>query len=397
MDVSRPRVIRVTTDPYHLWNFMDGQARYLRDSGYDIQVVSAPGPLLEKFAAREQVPVHEVPMKREIDVASDIRSLTQLCRLFSQLRPDIVHGATPKAGLLTMLAGEWARVPIKIYHVAGLRWWTLRGLKRRIVMNSERTACGLSDLVLSVSPSVRQALVDHKLTTPDRIRVLAEGHENGIDVDNAFNPSLVGPAMRLRTREAFGAPRDAVIAGYFGRLVHDKGIEELTKAWLRLRDEIPRLHLLIVGENDDTDPVARETRCLLESDSRVHLAGWIEDVAPFYAAVDYCVLPSYREGFPTIPLEAGAMQRPTITTDAIGCVDAVRDGITGVRIPVGNADALTEAMRAYSLNTQLRETHGHAAREYVCAHYRREIVWEALRAEYQRLLEEKRLSPADAV
>lgn len=391
MSLRQPRVVRITTHPYHLWNFMEGQARFLRERGFDVHAVSAPGPLLDKFAAREQVPVHEVPMHRPIAPMADLKSLRHLSRLLSELQPDIIHTTTPKAGLLGMLAGEWCRAPVKIYQAAGLRWWTLSGATRKIVMTAQRTALSRADVVLCVSPSVRHAILDRRLARPERTKVLGWGHDNGIDVDGKFHPDRIGPALRGATRDTLGIPEDAVVLGFLGRLVRDKGIEELAEAWMQVRDELPSLHLLLVGEFEEDDPVTPQTRELLSNDPRVHFPGWVDDVVPMYAAMDVCVLPSHREGLPTIALEAGALQIPLITTDAIGCVDVVENGVTGTQICVGDAEALAETIREYSANPHLRRQHGVAAREYIHARFRHEVVWEAVYEEYTRLLAEKAL------
>lgn len=370
---------------------MDGQARFLRERGFDVHAISAPDPLLDKFARRENVPVHEVPMQRPITPMADVRSLHHLCRVLSELQPDIIHTATPKAGLLGMLAGEWCRAPVKIYHAAGLRWWTLRGATRSIVMTAQRTAFALADVVLCVSPSVRDAIIDRGLVRPERTKVLGCGHDNGIDVDGKFHPDRISPDLRKATRDRLEIPDDAVVFGFLGRLVRDKGIEELAEAWMRLRDELPALHLLLVGEFEDDDPVSPETRHLLNNDPRVHFPGWVDDVIPMYAAMDVCVLPSHREGLPTIALEAGALQIPLITTDAIGCVDAVQDGVTGMQIRVGDSAALADTIHQYCDDPDLRRQHGVAAREHIHSRFRHEVIWEAVYEEYVTLLGERGL------
>jgi len=330
-------------------------------------------------------------MERAIAPGADAKSLCRLCRVLDELQPDIVHTATPKAGLLGMLAGQWCRAPIKIYHAAGLRWWTLSGVSRGLVVNAQKTAFALADVVLCVSPSVREAIIDRGLARPGQAKVLAHGHDNGIDVEGRFHPDRIDPGMRAQMRRSLGIADDAIVLGFLGRLVRDKGIEELAEAWMTLRDEIPSLAILLVGDFDETDPVSQKTRAVLEGDPRVVFTGWTDDVIPMYAAMDVCVLPSHREGMPTIALEAGALEIPLITTDALGCVDVVEHAVTGLQIPVGDVEALTSAIREYACDPKLRGQHGSAAREFVSSRFHHELVWEALYEEYARLLRENEL------
>ncbi|MGC9316405.1 MAG: glycosyltransferase family 4 protein [Armatimonadota bacterium] len=388
---GQPLLIRVATDAYHFWNFMDGQGRFLRSRGWDVHVVAPPGEFLEKFAEREQVAVHEVEMFRSISPARDLHGLSALRRIFTDLQPLVVHSSTPKAGYLTMMAGWSTGVPVRIYHANGLRWWTLTGLQRLMVMQAEKVACRLADSVLCVSPSVRQAMIENGVCTAERARVLASGHGNGVDVEHRFNPERLEPGSRARVRQHLGVPENAVVAGFLGRIVRDKGIEEIVEAWSLLREEVTDLYLLLVGDFDETDPVSPDTRRVVEEDPRIKLTGWVDEVVPLYGAMDFCLAPSYREGLPTIALEAGAMGLPLVTTDALGCIDAVEDGVTGLQVPVGAVESLREAILTYVEDPDLRLRHGRAARERVCDQFRNEMVWNALHSEYLRLLREKGL------
>lgn len=384
--MERPCVVRLSTVPSFLWSFVDGQARFLRARGFDYHAVASPGPLLDRFAQREGVTVHAVEMVRRIAPLTDISGLARLTALFTHLQPHLVHGSTPKAGFLAMVAAQVAGVPVKLYHAPGLRWWTLRGLRRRLVMDSERLACGLAEAVLCAGPSVRAAMVDHGVCPADKAIVLAHGHTNGVDVDGRFNPQAMPEGTRTRVRATLGLPEDAPVAGFVGRLTADKGIEELAQAWPLVRERLPGARLLLVGAFEEFDPVSARARESLGADPTVVLSGWVEDAAPLYAAMDLCVIPTHREGFPTIALEAGAMGLPVVGTDAIGCVDAIVADETGVMVPVGDTAALAGAVRAYLIDADLRHRHGAAGRERVVRDFRREILWEAMLEQYRRLL-----------
>jgi len=368
---------------------MDGQGAYLKERGFDVHCISSPGELLDKFAQREGVPVYPVTMHRAISVGADAVAGIRLLGLFRRLRPDIVHGTTPKAAALALIASRILGVPVRIYHAAGLRWWTLTGARRRLTMLGEKIGCSMAHLVICASPSVREAMVAHGLCPAEKAVVLGSGHTNGVEVEHRFNPERFDADTLTRMRAQFGIPAGAVVAGFVGRLVRDKGIEELAAAWQLVRDQVPSLHLLLVGHFEKWDPVSQEARHLLETDPRVHLAGWLEDVIPAYAAMDMCVLPSHREGLPTVALEANAMRLPVIAADAIGSVDAVVDGVTGRLVPVDNAEALAAAIRRYADDPELRGRHGDAGRERVCREFSRPVIWEELVGHYIRLLKEK--------
>jgi glycosyltransferase involved in cell wall biosynthesis len=190
-------------------------------------------------------------------------------------------------------------------------------------------------------------------------------------------------------RNRHGIPQDAVVAGFVGRLVRDKGIVELADAWEKVSASIPNAWLLIAGPWEPRDPVPDSTRRKLEGSERVVLAGMQSDMAAFYAAMDLVVLPTYREGFPNVPLEAASMELPTIVSNVTGCVDAVVNGVTGTVVEVRDADSLAKAMTMYLSNESLRRAHGQAGRTRVLADFRPAKIWEALRAEYIRLLQSR--------
>lgn len=206
-----------------------------------------------------------------------------------------------------------------------------------------------------------------------------------------FNPDRLATTSRQDTRRRLGIPADAVVLGFLGRLVRDKGILELAEAWRRLREEWPAAHLLLVGPFEAQDPVPRELEASLREDPRVHLTGMDWNTPPLYASMDLLVLPTHREGFPNVPLEAAAMELPVVTTSIPGCVDAVADGETGTLVPASDATALTQAIRRYLRNASLRRQHGVAGRSRVLCAFRQEAIWEALHAEYERLLTERDL------
>jgi glycosyltransferase involved in cell wall biosynthesis len=381
------RLVHVTTVPETL-HFLTGQAEYMRGRGIEVTALSSPGERLTAFAEHEQVPVHAVELARRITPLKDLGAVWRIRRILRQVRPDIVHAHTPKGGLLGMIAAALERVPVRIYHLHGLPLMTATGLKRRLLEWTETVSCRLAHQVLCVSDSVRRVAISEGLCPPARIKVPMCGSINGVDANGRFNPAQQPEGTRAAVRARHAIPPGATVAGFVGRIVRDKGLVELATAWRVLREQYPELHLLMVGPFEPQDPVPPGVETLLRGDPRIHLAGVDWETPPLFTAMDFLVLPTYREGFPVVPLEAAAMGLPTVGTRVPGCIDAVVDGVTGTLVPPRDATALAEAMGAYLRDPELRRRHGRAARERVLRDFRHEAMWEALHSEYTRLLQE---------
>jgi glycosyltransferase involved in cell wall biosynthesis len=388
------RLVHVTTVPQTLL-FLEGQAAYLRERGFEVSAISSPGEELGWFGQAEGVECHAVPMERGISPARDVLALARLTALLVRLRPDIVDAHTPKGGLLGMAAAWLARVPVRIYHLHGLRFATAEGVRRRVLRATERIASSLATRVLSVSHSVARVAVAEGLADRSRVRVLLGGSINGVDAAGRFVPA--GEEGRRAARARLGIPPDARVIGFVGRLVREKGVVELEEAWRALRDALPDLRLLLVGPDEEQDPVPPPVAARLAADARVHRFGYERDTVPYYRAMDVVALPSWREGFPVVPLEAAAMALPVVATGVPGCLDAVVDGATGALVRPRDPRGLAAALRAYLEDAGLRERHGAAARERVLRDFDRTRIWRALHAEYVGLRAERSgASPAQS-
>ena len=392
MPIRRVRLVHMTTVPYALF-YVSGQVGYMKRRGFDVQALSSPGGLLSRFAEQEAVQVKAVTMERRITPLRDLLALFRVWRWFRQIRPTIVHAHTPKGGLLGMLAGWLAGVPVRIYHLHGLRFATASGWRRKLLVATERMACRLAHQVLCVSASVEALARDAGLCPPERIKVLLRGSCNGVDALERFNPARLPPTSRRDVRAGLGIPADALVLGFVGRVVWSKGIVELVKAWESLRSEFPRLHLVLVGPLEPEDPLPNEVEAVLRNDARIHLVGEDWNTPRLFAAMDVLVLPTYREGLPIVLLEAGAMGLPCIGTHVPGCVDVIEDGVTGLLVPPYDADALASAVRTYARDPEMRRRHGDLARQRVIRDFEQESIWRSLYQEYLRCLQSKDLSP----
>jgi glycosyltransferase involved in cell wall biosynthesis len=385
---DRPRLVTVVNSSIAV-RFLQGQLQFFQDRGFDVTVLCPERRQDEWEVERpEGVPIIEVPMERKIAPLRDLVSLWRLSRILRALRPAVTNVGTPKAGLLGGFAAWLNRVPCRFYTLHGLRFETTKGLKRRILVHAERLACRFAHRVVCVSQSVREKAIASGLTTYQRTAVFGAGSCNGVDASRfAATPEMKRRAGDLRCQ--LGIPAQVPVVLFVGRLTCDKGIPELMTAFLDLRRQFPELRLLLVGCFEDGDPLPAETRKSLETHSRVIFAGAVQETAPYYAIADVVILPSHREGLPTVILEAQAAGKPVIGARATGIVDVVVDGETGLLFPIGDARALAEAVAKLMSDKGLASRLGLAGQEQVKRDFRQEQIWQAFHREYLEVLQRK--------
>jgi glycosyltransferase involved in cell wall biosynthesis len=385
---NQPRLVIAVNSAIAL-GFVQGQLQHFQDKGLEVTVLCPERRKDEWEVVRPKgVSIIEVPMERKIALWRDLRSLLRLWRHMRRLRPTVTNVGTPKAGLLGGFAAWLNRVPCRFYTLHGLRFETTKGLKRRILVYAERLACRFAHRVVCVSHSVRERAIASGLASAERMVVLGSGSCNGVDASRfAPTPQIVRRAAQLRHQ--LGIPLRAPVVLFVGRLTCDKGIPELVQAFSQLVVRFPDLRLLLAGCFEDGDPLPSDTRRCLETHSHVILAGAVRDTAPYYAAADVLVLPSHREGLPTVVLEAQAARVPVVGASATGIVDVVADGQTGLLFPVGNVPALVEAIARLITDGALAIKLGLAGQEQVQSKYRQEHIWQALHREYLEVLQRK--------
>jgi glycosyltransferase involved in cell wall biosynthesis len=369
--------------------FVQGQLQYFQDKGLEVTVLCPKRRKDEwEVAGPKNVSIVEVPIERKIAPWRDLQSAWRLWRAIRELRPTITNVGTPKAGLLAGLAAWLNAVPCRIYTLHGLRFETTKGIKRRILVSAERLACWFAHRVICVSNSVRERALASGLTSAERMVVLGAGSCNGVNASRfASTPEIIRRAAELRNR--FQIPEGAPVAMFVGRVTSDKGIPELTEAFLRISERFSDLRLVLVGCFEDGDPLPAETRRLLDAHARIIFVGAVLDTAPYYAMADLVVLPSHREGLPLVVLEAQAAGKPVIGTSATGIIDVVANSETGLLVPVGDVPALAAAMERLLSDKSLAAKLGLAGQEQVKRKFQQEQVWESLHAEYLSVLQTK--------
>lgn len=370
------------------WPFLTGQAAYMKERGFELHAASSPGPLLDVFAASQKAQAWPVPMRRGFSPLDDLRALWRLWRLIRRIRPDVVHAHTPKAGLLSALAARAARAPVVVYTLHGLVWQTRKGWRRWLLIALERLACRLAHNTLSVSESVRRRAIAFGLAPPNRILRPANGSANGIDFER-FDRRRVDMQVVRKLRRQYGLPDQALVIGFVGRLVPDKGIAELESVWTRLRDGFPQSHLLLTGDTEEHNPLPAALLAKLRLDPRVHFTEWQTNMPEHYCLMDLLVLPSRREGMPYAALEAAAMGVPSAAFACDGVVDAVEHGATGLLVSSGDIEALATACTCLLRDADLRLRLGRQARERAYGLYLQRPLWQTVYHIYCEALESK--------
>lgn len=380
MNRERFKIIRATTIPMSLRFFCDGMLKELSEK-YEVIALSSPGEDLRLVADREDVKTVAVPMERRISFFKDIKSLVKLISVFKKEGPTMVHSMTPKAGLLCMVAGKLTGVPVRVHTFTGLVWPTESGLKRRILMFADRLTCACATHIIPEGEGVKNDLIAGRITKKP-LKVLGFGNVKGIDLTQyVITDELKSKSEMLRSEKFTFL--------FVGRIVRDKGINELVEAFNKLSQTVDA-RLLLIGPYEDTiDPISEHSRELIEKNPTIESLGakYGEELLSYYAASDCFVFPSYREGFPNTVIEAGAMNLPSIVTDINGSREIIVDGENGIIVPSQNTDALFDAMLNMVNNREERERMASNARKMVADRYEQSFVRKCLYDFYDEILQ----------
>lgn len=366
------KIIRTATVPLSLNLFCRGLLRELsRD--YEVVALSSPGPELDEIAAREGVRTIAVPMRRQISPFRDLSALLRLVRVFRRERPAMVHSMTPKAGLLSMVAARLAGVPVRVHTFTGLLFPTSSGLRRKLLMFTDRITGCCATHVIAEGEGVRNDLLGYGIIRKD-VYVLGYGNVRGIDL-NYYDRTAGVAEKAVEIRRSLSAGQDTFIFVYSGRIVRDKGIDDLVAAFRMLLDDGCDVRLLLAGDYEPADPLDADTVRFISECPEIYMSGrWLDDVRPWYAAADALVFPSLREGFPNVVIEAGAMGLPSVVTDINGSREIIVDGENGVIVPVKDRGALYKAMKRMPESPARAAAMGECARRRVSERYEQGFV-----------------------
>lgn len=373
-DRHRRIVIGVTSD--QSIRLITGFPGYLADRGWDVHVVSSPGPLLDEMSTVPGVRTHALPMAREPSPLQDLKSLIAWVRLLRQIRPGVMTVGTPKAGLVAGLAGWLVRVPSRVYHLRGLRLESVKGGRRLVFLILERVAVATAHRVLVVSPSLRDRAVELGVVRRAKTSVLGDGSSNGVDVD-AFSAGAFDPLDVAAIEEQLRVPAGVPVIGFVGRLTEDKGLRVLGGAVEMLLGAKVDHQLLVVGGVEDDAAVRAMSASSIRAGGRpLIVTGHVRNPEIYYQLMTVLCLPTYREGFPNVVLEAAAASVPAVTTTATGAVDSVVDGVSGVIATVGSSRALADGLLQLLSDPTESRRMGERARARVVKSFSRSRVWD---------------------
>lgn len=376
---------------------LKGQLRYLNQF-YSVTAISGEGTDMQAVKQREKVKINSIEMAREISPLQDLRSLYSLYRYFKQEKPDIIHSITPKAGLLSMIAGKLAGVPIRMHTFTGLIFPTRSGLMQKVLIQMDRLLCSCATHIYPEGQGVKKDLIAYQITSKP-LNVIANGNVNGIDTAY-FDRNHFSKETLKELRSSLGIQPDDFVFIFVGRLVGDKGLNELVTAFKNLASTSPndRRHcedegrsnlkaakLLLVGPLETAlDPLQPSTLAEIEHNENMISVGYQEDVRPYFALADALVFPSYREGFPNVVLQAGAMELPAIVSNINGCNEIIIEGENGLIIPVKSRTGLQEAMLKLANDQPLYDHLKRNARSRIVKNYEQAVVWQAILEEYRK-------------
>lgn len=387
----KPKLLRITTVPVSLKTLLKGQHRFMSQNGFEVVGVSSRGTALQEVHNEEGIRVIELEMTRTFSPFKDLKSLWSLYRLCRKEKPFIVHSHTPKAGIVGMLGAKLAGVPIRLHTVAGMPLMVTSGAKRWVLDIVEKITYGCATKVYPNSEGLYDFIVKGRYAPKRKLGMIAKGSSNGIDT-GFFAPNQVTEYQVNQLKKDLAIQPDDFVFVFVGRLVGDKGINELVSAFSRLNDSRTgrTCKLLLVGSlESELDPLLSHTLEAIKNNERIIAVGYQKDVRLYFAISDTLVFPSYREGFPNVVMQAGAMGLPSIVTDINGCNEIITGGVNGLLVALNDVNALTGAMEFLLHNPAEVDRMAKNARPLITERYEQRMVWEAIFEEYKRLLEER--------
>jgi len=373
--IKEEKVLHIITISFVINHFFGNQFNYLKEHhGNKYYLACSPSKELSALSSKLGYIPFEVEVTRNISPWKDVKAIIAIIKFIKTNRITVVVGHTPKGGMVAMIAGFLTGIQNRIYFRHGIIYETARGFKKILLKNIDRISGFLAKKVVCVSEEVKNISEKDKLNEISKNIILGRGTCNGIDTTGKFNPNSYSNESSLELRSKLGIlPNDRVI-GYVGRLVKDKGINELIEAW----KEIDRRHidvkLLLVGPIETRDPITDSTKEFIKSCKTIINTGFILNSAPYFKLMDIFILPTYREGFPTVTLEASSMELPILTTKATGCSGSIVENETGFFIE-NSVKSIVWGIEKYLNNASLRIKHGHNGRRFVLDNFEQVMIW----------------------
>ncbi|MFT5878732.1 glycosyltransferase family 4 protein [Patiriisocius sp. Uisw_047] len=382
--MPKPKLIRITTVPISLEKLLEGQLSFM-EQYYNVTAISAGKEKLEKYGLDNGIATYHLELTRKITPVKDFKAVFALYKFLRKEKPLIVHTHTPKAGIVGMMAAYFARVPLRLHTVAGLPLMEATGFKRKILNAVEKLTYRFSTKVYPNSKGLYDFIISKKFTNPKKIKVLGKGSSNGIDT-NYFDPNKYSNEEKVKLKNDWNITNSDFVFVFVGRMVADKGVNEMVVAFQELWKTNQHCSLLLVGPfEDELDPLSPTTTEAINNNDKIFHVGYQTDVRPFLAISNALVFPSYREGFPNVVLQSSAMGLPAIVSNINGCNEIITSGLNGIIIPVKDQAATMDAMEVLMNNTDLYSELKKNTRPIIIENYSRQEMWECLLNEYKLL------------
>ena len=382
----KQKIIRITTVPISLKYLIKGQMRFMSKNGFDVTMISAGGEEIKEVIKNEECRHIILPLTRKITPIQDIKAVIKLLIYLKKEKPSIVHTHTPKAGIVGMLTSYLAGVPIRLHTVAGLPLMETRGLKRFILNFVEKLTYKCSTKVYPNSYGLKKIILKHRFTSQNKLKVIGNGSSNGIDT-SYFDPKLFSIEENTALKTNLGIKKTDFVFIFVGRIVSDKGINELVEAFDKISLINENIKLLLVGPfEDDLDPLQKKTKLSINNNENIILAGYQNDVRSYFSISNCLVFPSYREGFPNVVMQAGAMKLPCIVSDINGCNEIIENNTNGLVIKVKSVNSIYNAMIKITSDKLLFNRLRLNSRDSIKIKYEREVYWGLLLKEYKYVL-----------
>ena len=376
-----PKLVRITTIPASMMVLLKGQMKFMHEKGFDVTMISSKGAEVSQLIKQEGCPHIAVKLTRKISPLTDIISLLKLTILLRKIKPDVVHTHTPKAGLIGMWAAKLAGVKIRFHTIAGLPWVESKGFIRHLLVTVEKLTAYAATAVYPNSFVQRDFLLTNGIAK-SKLKVIGNGSSNGIDTDYfSLSDEITKQAEQIKNQLRVNG--NSWIWIFVGRIVKDKGITELIDAFIDFQTQFPDDKLLLLGDQEpDLDPLDEKYMNLLKTHPAIQCCGFQKDIRPYLAASKVLVFPSYREGFPNVPMQAGSMGCALILSDINGCNEIVKHGENGWLVPVKNANEISKAMKGARNNPELVNNFAKSIQQKIKMNYSQKILWDLLLAEY---------------
>jgi glycosyltransferase involved in cell wall biosynthesis len=381
------KIIRITTVPLSLKTLLKGQLKFM-SKYFEIIAVSSPGEDLQLVKEHEGVEVFPLSLTRKITPFKDLFSLFKLYCFLIKERPLIVHTHTPKAGIIGMLASKLANVPIRLHTVAGLPLMEAHGNKRKVLNFVEKITYQCATRVYPNSKGLEEFIISNNFVNKNKIKVIGNGSSNGINT-SYFSALELNKGELENLKESLNLKDDDFIFVFVGRLVGDKGINELIKAFSELHTANPskRIKLLLVGSQEaELDPLKEETLEIINTNPNIISVGFQKDVRPYYAISSALVFPSYREGFPNVVMQAGSMDLPSIVSDINGCNEIIIEGENGIIVPTKDYKSLYHSMYKLVADSEYYSILRKNSRRLIVERYEQKVIWGKILSEYQSII-----------